>query len=257
MAVISNRFADNLGIWAWSSIRVSLKSNIRHDRSYDFPGGSNGKESACKLWDLGSIPGLGRSSGEGNGNPLQYSYLENSTEEPGRLQSLGSQRVGHDWATNTFTFIIESRTFSAISISLNLILASFQLSSCPLPQLCCWPSTLRIPFLSFPTFPVISCGACVRSRNIFLSYFLYILNWDTVSIYFILWLNDIHKAITTVSSTEVILKYSKVIKFLRWFKNVSIIKYLTISLVILLKLIMPERVTLYDVSHFLIRREPF
>ena len=47
MAVISNRFADNLGIWAWSSIRVSLKSNIRHDRSYDFPGGSDGKESAC------------------------------------------------------------------------------------------------------------------------------------------------------------------------------------------------------------------
>ena len=49
MAVISNRFADNLGIWAWSSIRVSLKSNIRHDRSYDFPGGSDGKESACNL----------------------------------------------------------------------------------------------------------------------------------------------------------------------------------------------------------------
>ena len=48
-AVISNRCADNLGIWAWSSIRVSLKSNIRHDRSYDFPGGSDGKESACKV----------------------------------------------------------------------------------------------------------------------------------------------------------------------------------------------------------------
>ena len=47
--------------------------------------------------DLGSIPGLGRSPGGGNGNPLQYSCLENSrTEEPGRLQSMGSQRIVHD-----------------------------------------------------------------------------------------------------------------------------------------------------------------
>ena len=38
---------------------------------------SNGKESACNVGDLGLIPGLGRFSGEGNGNPLQYSYLEN------------------------------------------------------------------------------------------------------------------------------------------------------------------------------------
>ena len=42
-----------------------------------FPGGSEVKESACNVGDLGSIPGLGRSPGEGNGNPLQYSYLEN------------------------------------------------------------------------------------------------------------------------------------------------------------------------------------
>ena len=62
-----------------------------------FPGGSDSKESACNAGDLGSIPGSGRSSGEGNGNPLQYSYLENSvTEEPGGLQSMGLQRVGHD-----------------------------------------------------------------------------------------------------------------------------------------------------------------
>ena len=42
-----------------------------------FPGSSKGKESACNAGDPGSIPGLGRSPGEGNGNPLQYSYLEN------------------------------------------------------------------------------------------------------------------------------------------------------------------------------------
>ena len=42
-----------------------------------FPGGSDSKESACNAGDPGSIPGLGRSPGEGNGNPRQYSCLEN------------------------------------------------------------------------------------------------------------------------------------------------------------------------------------
>ena len=42
-----------------------------------FPDGSDGKESACKAGDLGLFPESGRSSGEGNGNPLQYSSLEN------------------------------------------------------------------------------------------------------------------------------------------------------------------------------------
>ena len=44
------------------------------------PGGSDGKESSCNVEDLGSIPGSGRSPGEGNGNPLQYSCLENSMD---------------------------------------------------------------------------------------------------------------------------------------------------------------------------------
>ena len=44
-----------------------------------FPGGSEVKASACNAGDLGSIPGSGRSPGEGNGNPLQYSCLENPT----------------------------------------------------------------------------------------------------------------------------------------------------------------------------------
>ena len=45
-----------------------------------FPGGSDGKESAYNAGDLGSIPGSGRSPGEGNGNPIQYSCLENPTD---------------------------------------------------------------------------------------------------------------------------------------------------------------------------------
>ena len=43
-----------------------------------FPGSSDSKESACNAGDLGLIPGLGSSAGEGNGNPLQYAGLENS-----------------------------------------------------------------------------------------------------------------------------------------------------------------------------------
>ena len=59
------------------------------------PDGSAGKESACSAGDLGSVPGSGRSPGEGNGNPLQFSCLENFMDrEP------GSQRVGHGWETN-------------------------------------------------------------------------------------------------------------------------------------------------------------
>ena len=45
-----------------------------------FPGGSDGEVSACNAEDPGSIPGSGRSPGEGNGNPLQYSGLENSMD---------------------------------------------------------------------------------------------------------------------------------------------------------------------------------
>ena len=59
-------------------------------------GGSEVKASASNAGNPGSIPGSGRSPGKGNGNPLQYSCLENPIEELGRLQSTGSQRVGHD-----------------------------------------------------------------------------------------------------------------------------------------------------------------
>ena len=61
-----------------------------------FPGGSDGKE-CLKCGRPGLIPGLGRSPGEGNGDPLQYSGLENPwTEEPGGLEFMGSKKVGHD-----------------------------------------------------------------------------------------------------------------------------------------------------------------
>ena len=56
------------------------------------------KVSVCNVRDLGLIAGSGRSLGEGNGNPLQYSCLENSMDRGvlGGLESIRSQRLGHD-----------------------------------------------------------------------------------------------------------------------------------------------------------------
>ena len=65
-------------------------------RSWGFPRGSDGKESACSAGDPGSIPGLGRSPGEGSGNSSTLAWKIPWTEEPGGLQSMGSQRVRHD-----------------------------------------------------------------------------------------------------------------------------------------------------------------
>ena len=67
-----------------------------------FPGGSDGKESACNARDPGSIPGSGRSPGEGNGYPLQNSYLENSTDRGAiNLFLYGSCILGHLLCLNT------------------------------------------------------------------------------------------------------------------------------------------------------------
>ena len=75
------------------------------DLSALVPSGSDSKGSASSAGDQGSIPGSGRSPGVGNGNSLQYSYLENPMDRgAGGLQSMRSQRVRHDWAINTLTF---------------------------------------------------------------------------------------------------------------------------------------------------------
>ena len=66
------------------------------DSVWDFPGGSDGKAysaAAYNVGDPGSIPGSGRSLGEGNGNPLQHSCLDNPMDGGA---SMGSQKVGHD-----------------------------------------------------------------------------------------------------------------------------------------------------------------
>ena len=65
-------------------------------RILSFPGGSDGKESAYNVGDPDSIPGLGRSSGEGHGNlSRNLAWRIPNAEEPGGLQSTGSQGIGH------------------------------------------------------------------------------------------------------------------------------------------------------------------
>ena len=68
-----------LGLYFWESEKIfSLLLMKLMEIWGGFPGGSDCKLFACNVEDLGSIPGLGRSPGEGNGNLLQYSCLENS-----------------------------------------------------------------------------------------------------------------------------------------------------------------------------------
>ena len=68
-----------------------------------FPGGSNGKESACNAGDPGAVPGSGRYPGKGRGNPLQYSCLENSMDR-GAWQ-ITVHRVAKSWTLlNDFHF---------------------------------------------------------------------------------------------------------------------------------------------------------
>ena len=65
---------------------------------WSFPGGSASKESTCNVGDLGSIPRLGRSPGEGNSYPLQYPVLKNSDRGAWWAQSMGSQSVRCSWS---------------------------------------------------------------------------------------------------------------------------------------------------------------
>ena len=78
---------------------VKLRDVLGPRLPLGFPGGARGKGPACKAGDArdkGSISRSGRFPAGGHAKPLQYSCLENPTEEPGGLRSIGSQRVRHD-----------------------------------------------------------------------------------------------------------------------------------------------------------------
>ena len=75
---------------------------------WDEKSSSDGQESACNAVDLGSIPVLGRSLGEGHGYPLQYSCLENFMDRGAWEATVhGVEKVRHDWVTNTHTQFLD------------------------------------------------------------------------------------------------------------------------------------------------------
>ena len=118
---------------------------------YWLPRWFGGKESACQAGDSGSIPGSGRSPGEGNGNPLQYSCLENSTDRGGwraiwGRKELAEQLSHHLPSPNSLRFAVQY-TFLGYWVSL------FKLIHCSLINdgevlffwklLCSWQNTFR------------------------------------------------------------------------------------------------------------------
>ena len=74
------RYIETICAMMWRAVEEPLGAVILRCTLTGFPGGSDGKESAYNTGDLGSIPRLGRSPGEGNGNPLPCSFLNNSKD---------------------------------------------------------------------------------------------------------------------------------------------------------------------------------
>ena len=80
----------------------------------DLLGGLDSKESACNAGDLGSILGSGRSPGEGNSNPLQYSFLENSTDRGAWWATVHGVTKSQTQHFHTLTFYCHSKVNIAI-----------------------------------------------------------------------------------------------------------------------------------------------
>ena len=81
---------------------------------WGFPDGSDGKASACSAGDPGSTPGLGRSLGEGNGNPLQYSCLENPTDGGVWQSTVHGVTKSRTWLSDFIHFLQEPQVILAV-----------------------------------------------------------------------------------------------------------------------------------------------
>ena len=105
-----------LHVWihwdTWSARHVLFKVSY----ASGFPGGSEVKASACNAGDLGSIPELGRSPGEGNGNPLQYSCLENPTDGGAWWATLHGVAKSGTWLSH-FTFFSFLLSYASVKCS--------------------------------------------------------------------------------------------------------------------------------------------
>ena len=81
-------------------VREPRVGTTKHSTAHSFPGGLDGEDYACNAGDLASIPGSGRSPGDGNGYPFQYSCLENPLDTGAWWATVyGVARIGHDLVT--------------------------------------------------------------------------------------------------------------------------------------------------------------
>ena len=101
----------------WQTYRISFQVLHGGFRNVGFPSGSDSKESACNAGDPGLIPGLGRSCGEGNGNPLWYSCLENPMD---RRAWQGCSLRGYKESDTTEQLTVFSNKVSAWSSTSSL-----------------------------------------------------------------------------------------------------------------------------------------
>ena len=140
---------------------------------WGFPGGSDGRASACSAEDLGLIPGSGRCPGEGNGNPLQYSCLEYPMDGGAWWQqSTEPQRVRHDWATPLALVVVVVQLLSHVRqpVALSVWFSDPAVplfphlsdgdNVQPLPQGCCESCQVSLLHLLYPGGPVAKTLHC-------------------------------------------------------------------------------------------------
>ena len=171
-----------------------------------FPGGSDGKASACNAADTGVIPGSGRAPGEGNGSPLQCSCLENSMNQRSPVgYRPGGRKVRHDWATSTSLSISYLQSPAAIFHHLRADMCYF-ISN--LNEGKVYLSSLLFPLLSHPSCfslpPDQIRGKCSKNSWELLLNFCFLLFTVTAS-------NCIH-----TPSRWVNLYFQQVTRLLKW-----------------------------------------
>ena len=109
--------------------------SLTYITQYGLPGRSDGKESVCNVGDLGSISGSGRSLREGNGNPLQYSCLENLMDRGAwwaPLHGVAKNRIQLSNQHSIFRYLVRSSLSSTILLQVVLFYSFLWMKSIPL-----------------------------------------------------------------------------------------------------------------------------
>ena len=109
----------------WSSTELDFFYPVMCQEG--FPGGSDGKESACNLGDPGVIPGLERSPGEANGNPLQYSCLENSMNRGACWATAHDVAKSQTWLSDWYFHFLCVRWLQTLILTFSLLIKKIRM----------------------------------------------------------------------------------------------------------------------------------